>query len=187
MRASRVGVGRVHLISFEQDGALLRELFTHDGVGTVVTRESLENIREAKPDDIAALIALIEPMEQDGILVHRPRELLEREIDHFSIMLHDGIIVGCAALYPHSEEEAELACLAVGPEHREWGYGEQLMKRIESRARKTGIKRLFVLTTRTEHWFVERGFKLGTVDDLPAAKKEMYNYQRRSKVLFKTL
>ena len=187
VRATRTGVGRVHLISYEHDGALLRELFTHDGVGTVVTRESLENIREAKPDDIAALIALIEPMEQDGILVHRPRELLEREIEQFSIMLHDGIIVGCAALYPHSEEEAELACLAVSPEQREWGYGEQLMKRIERRARKMGIKRLFVLTTRTEHWFVERGFKLGTVDDLPAKKRDMYNYQRRSKVLFKTL
>jgi amino-acid N-acetyltransferase len=145
VRASRAGVGRVHLISFEQDGALLRELFTHDGVGTVVTRESLENIREAKPDDIAALIALIEPMEQEGILVHRPRELLEREVEHFSIMLHDGIIVGCAALYPHSEEEAELACLAVSQEHREWGYGEQLMKRIERRARKMGVKRLCVL------------------------------------------
>jgi amino-acid N-acetyltransferase len=187
MRATRAGVGRVHLISYEQDGALLRELFTHDGVGTVVTRESLENIREAKPDDIAALIALIEPMEEEGILVHRPRELLEREIDRFSIMLHDNIIVGCAALYAHSEEEAELACLAVAPDQREWGYGEQLMKRIEKRARKAGVKRLFVLTTRTEHWFVERGFKLGTVDDLPAAKRDMYNYQRRSKVLFKTL
>jgi len=187
VRASRAGVGRVHLIGYEQDGALLRELFTHDGVGTVVTRESLENIREAKPDDIAALIALIEPMELEGILVHRPRELLEREIERFSIMLHDGIIVGCAALYPHSDEEAELACLAVNPDHREWGYGEQLMQRIVRRAKKAGIKRLFVLTTRTEHWFVERGFKVGTVDDLPAAKKEMYNYQRRSKVLFKTL
>lgn len=187
MRATRAGVGRVHLIGFEQDGALLRELFTHDGVGTVVTRESLENIREAKPDDIAALIALIEPMEQEGILVHRPRELLEREIEHFSIMLHDGIIVGCAALYRHSEDEAELACLAVNTDHREWGYGEQLMKRIERRARKLGIKRLFVLTTRTEHWFVERGFKLGKVDDLPANKRDMYNYQRRSKVLFKPL
>jgi len=187
VRASRTGVGRVHLIGFEQDGALLRELFTHDGVGTVVTRESLENIREAKPDDIAALIALIEPMEQEGILVHRPRELLERELDHFSIMLHDGIIVGCAALYQHSEQEAELACLAVSAEHREWGYGEQLMIRIEQRARKAGIKRLCVLTTRTEHWFVERGFKVGTVDDLPANKRDMYNYQRRSKVLFKTL
>ena len=126
-------------------------------------------------------------MEQEGILVHRPRELLEQEIERFSIMLHDGIIVGCAALYQHSEEEAELACLAVNPDHREWGYGEQLMKRILRRARQAGIKRLFVLTTRTEHWFVERGFKLGTVDELPAAKKEMYNYQRRSKVLFKTL
>lgn len=187
VRATRAGVGRVHLISFEQDGALLRELFTHDGVGTVVTRESLENIREAKPDDIAALIALIEPMEEEGILVHRPRELLEREIEQFSIMLHDGIIVGCAALYPHSEDEAELACLAVSHEHREWGYGEQLMQRIEKRARKAGFKRLFVLTTRTEHWFVERGFKLGKVDDLPANKRDMYNYQRRSKVLFKTL
>lgn len=187
VRASRAGVGRVHLIGYQQDGALLRELFTHDGVGTVITRESLENIREAKPDDIAALIALIEPMEQEGILVHRPRELLEREIERFSIMLHDGIIVGCAALYPHSDDEAELACLAVSPEHREWGYGEQLMQRIERRAKKAGFKRLFVLTTRTEHWFVERGFKLGTVDDLPTAKKEMYNYQRRSKVLFKPL
>jgi amino-acid N-acetyltransferase len=187
VRASRAGVGRVHLISFALDGALLRELFTHDGVGTVVTRESLENIREAKPDDIAALIALIEPMEQEGILVQRPRELLEREIEQFSVMLHDGIMVGCAALYPHSEEEAELACLAVSHDHREWGYGEQLMERIFRRAKKMGVKRLFVLTTRTEHWFVERGFKLGTVDDLPAAKKEMYNYQRRSKVLFKTL
>jgi len=187
VRATRAGVGRVHLVGYAEDGALLRELFTHDGVGTVVTREPLENIREAKPDDIAALIALIEPMEQEGILVHRPRELLEREIDQFSIMLHDNIIVGCAALYPHSDDEAELACLAVNQEHREWGYGEQLMKRVERRARKLGIKRLCVLTTRTEHWFVERGFRLGTVDDLPAKKRDMYNYQRRSKVLFKNL
>ncbi|MCL2345377.1 MAG: amino-acid N-acetyltransferase [Desulfobulbus sp.] len=186
-RATRAGVGRVHLIGYAQDGALLRELFTHDGIGTVITRESLENIREAKPDDIAALIALIEPMEEEGILVHRPRELLEREIGHFSIMLHDNIIVGCAALYPHAEDEAELACLAVSPEHREWGYGEQLMKRIERRAKKLGIKRLCVLTTRTEHWFVERGYRLGAVDDLPAKKRDMYNYQRRSKVLFKNL
>src|SRR5574343_595638 len=187
LRARRAGVGRVHLIGFEQDGALLRELFTHDGVRTVITRESLESIREARPDDIGALVALIQPMEEECILVHRPRELLERKIELFSIVEHDGIIVGCAALYGHSDEEAELACLAVNPDHREWGYGEQLMRRIERRARKQGFKRLFVLTTRTEHWFVERGFTLGTVDDLPAQKRQMYNYQRRSKVLFQTL
>ncbi len=187
VRASRAGVGRVHLIGYELDGTLLQELFTHDGVGTVITRESLENIREARPDDIGGLVALIEPMEEEGVLVHRPRELLERELEQFSVIEHDGILVGCAALYRHSDEEAELACLAVHPEHREWGYGEQLMKRIERRARKAGFKRLFVLTTRTEHWFVERGFRVGGVDDLPAKKRDMYNYQRRSKVLFKPL
>jgi amino-acid N-acetyltransferase len=177
----------VHLIGFEHQGALLQELFTHDGVGTVITRESLENIREARPDDIGALIALIEPMEQEGILVHRPRELLERELDRFSIMEHDKIIVGCAAFYRYSDEVAELACLAVHPDHREWGYGEQLLRRVEKRAKKAGVKRLFVLTTRTEHWFVERGFKLAGVDELPDEKRQMYNYKRRSKVLFKRL
>lgn len=187
IRASRHGVGRVHLIGYETDGALLQELFTHDGVGTVITRESLENIREARPDDIGSLIALIEPMEEDGILVHRPRELLEREIDRFSVMEHDGIMVGCAALYCHSKSEGELACLAVNPDHREWGYGEQLLKRIEKRAKQAGIQRLFVLTTRTEHWFVERGFRLAGVDELPEEKRQMYNYKRRSKILFKKL
>ena len=187
VRAARAGVGRVHLIGYDHDGALLQELFTHDGVGTVITRESLENIREARPDDIGSLIALIEPMEQEGILVHRPRELLEREIDHFSVMEHDGIIVGCAALYRHSDEVGELACLAVNTDHREWGYGELLMRRIEVRAKKAGIRKLFVLTTRTEHWFVERGFKIAGVDELPPQKREMYNYQRRSKVLIKSL
>ena len=187
VRASRSGVGRVHLISFEHDGALLRELFTHDGVGTVVTRVSLESIREAKPDDIGALIALIEPMEAEGILVHRPRELLEREIEHFSIMEHDGIVVGCAALYPYGEAQAELACLAVHPQFRRWGYGEQLMKRIEARAREAGIESLFVLTTVTSHWFIERGFSEKSVDELPAEKRLVYNLQRRSKVLMKPL
>ena len=187
VRASRQGVGRVHLIGYERDGALLQEIFTHDGVGTVVTREPLENIREARPDDIGNLIALIEPMEEEGIPVHRPRELLEREIDRFSVMEHDGIIVGCAALYCHGDDVGELACLAVHPDHREWGYGELLMQRVEMRARKAGIHRLFVLTTRTEHWFVERGFRIVKVDELPEQKRGMYNYQRRSKVLCKPL
>lgn len=187
IRASRKGVGRVHLLGYEIDGALLHELFTHDGIGTVITRESLERLREARADDIGALVALIQPMEEQGILVHRPREVLEREIEQFSVIEHDGLIVGCAALYMYSEGVAELACLAVDPEQRQWGYGEQLMRRIEQRAKSRGAKQLFVLTTRTEHWFVERGFRLAPVDELPAQKREMYNYQRRSKVLVKPL
>ena len=187
VRASRAGVGRVHLIGFNEDGTLLQELFSRDGVGTIITRESLEILRDAKPDDIAGLVALIEPLEEDGTLVRRSRELLEREITRFSVVEHDGMIVGCAALYPYGEDQAELACLAVHPHYRRWGYGEQLMKRIETRARAVGIKRLFVLTTRTAHWFRERGFVDQTVDQLPVEKRLLYNMQRRSKVFAKPL
>ena len=187
VRASRSGVGRVHLIGYNEDGPLLRELFTRDGVGTIITRESLETLRDARPDDISGLVALIEPLEEDGTLVRRSRELLEREITRFSVVVHDGLIVGCAALYPYGEDQAELACLAVHPNYRRWGYGEKLMKRIEARARAIGIRRLFILTTVTTHWFKERGFSEQTVDNLPEEKRLVYNLQRRSKVYAKPL
>ena len=187
IRASRSGVGRVHLIGYNEDGTLLRELFTRDGVGTIITRESLETLRDARPDDISGLVALIEPLEEDGTLVRRSRELLEREITRFSLVVHDGLIVGCAALYPYGEDQAELACLAVHPNYRRWGYGEKLMKRIEARARAIGIKRLFILTTVTSHWFKERGFVEQPVDALPEEKRLVYNLQRRSKVYTKPL
>ena len=187
VRASRAGVGRVHLISYKEDGTLLRELFSRDGVGTIITRESLEILRDARPDDISVLVALIEPLEADGTLVRRSRELLEREITRFSVVEHDGLIVGCAALYPYGGDQAELACVAVHPHYRRWGYGEQLLKRIETRARAVGIKRLFVLTTVTAQWFKERGFAEQSVDDLPAEKRLVYNLQRRSKVFAKAL
>ena len=187
VRASRSGVGRVHLISYNEDGALLRELFSRDGVGTIITRESLEILRDARPDDISGLVALLEPLEENGTLVRRSRELLEREISRFSVIEHDGLIVGCAAIYPYGDDQAELACVAVHPHYRRWGYGEQLLKRIETRARVLGIKRLFVLTTVTAHWFKERGFVEQSVDQLPAEKRLLYNMQRRSKVFAKAL
>lgn len=187
VRASRAGVGRVHMIGYDEDGTLLRELFSRDGVGTVITRESLEKLRDARPDDIGGLIALIEPLEEDGTLVRRERDLLEREIGRFSVVEHDGLIVGCAALYPYGEAQGELACLAVHPQFRRWGYGEQLMKRIEVRAKEAGVRNLFVLTTRTAHWFIERGFVEKGVEELPDEKRLVYNLQRRSKVLMKKL
>lgn len=187
VRASRSGVGRVHLIGYNEDGTLLRELFSRDGVGTIITRESLELLRDARPDDISGLVALIAPLEEDGTLVRRSRELLEREITRFSIVEHDGLIVGCAALYPYGDDQAELACVAVHPNYRRWGYGEQLLKHVETRARTLGIKRLFVLTTVTPHWFKERGFVEQSIDQLPAEKRLLYNLQRRSKVFVKPL
>jgi amino-acid N-acetyltransferase len=192
MRACRSGVGRVHFLDRNLDGAMLLEFFTREGVGTVMTRAPLARVREATSDDVGALLALIAPLEADGTLVKRSRERLEMEVDRFSLLDHDGVVIGCAALYPLSivrgePATAELACLAVMPEYRRAGYGDQLLRHIEGRAKALKIKRLCVLTTRTAHWFVERGFSEAGPEALPKARRELYNYQRRSKVLFKNL
>lgn len=187
-RACKQGVSRAHLVSAEVDGALLMELFTHEGVGTLVTRQSLENLRPASIDDVGGIIQLIEPLEEAGVLVRRSRELLEQEIQQFFVAELDGRIVGCVALYSFPEAAAgEMACLAVHPDFRGGGRGEALLSAVEQAARESGLTQLFVLTTRTAHWFIEQGFRLGTPDDLPGPRKEMYNWQRRSKVLLKPL
>jgi len=188
VKACRGGVARAHMLGYAQDGGLLVELFTHDGVGTMVALEDLEKMRDATADDVGGIIKLIEPLEADGTLVKRPRELIEREIDRFTVLEHDGFIFGCAALYPFpARKVGELACLTVHPQYQGYGDGERLMKRIEAKARAAGIERLFVLTTRTAHFFIKRGFRTATVDDLPPARQNMYNWQRRSQVLIKTI
>lgn len=188
IKAVRNGVARAHLIDRDLDGGLLLEFFTRAGVGTVIAREQLARIRQATPEDIGSIIGIIAPLESDGTLVKRSRELLEREIGRFAVIEHDDVAVGCAALYPFSDEAAaELACVAVVPEYRRHGYGDQIMSYMESRARSAGLKRLFVLTTRTAHWFVERGFVEAGIDALPQQKRELYNLQRMSKVLIKNL
>lgn len=186
--ASRAGVSRVHLLGREQDGALLLELFTHEGVGSMVTADKLERLRAAGTDDLGGILQLIEPLEADGTLVRRGRELLEREIDRFFVIEHDRVIVGCAALYPFpAGRAAELACLAVHPDYHRHGYGEKLLEHVEAHARKRRLKRLFVLTTRAAHWFIERGFSETGVASLPEPRRSLYNLQRRSKVLAKSL
>jgi amino-acid N-acetyltransferase len=187
-RACRDGVGRVHFLNRKTDGAMLMEFFTRDGVGTVMTSAPLARLRQATHDDVGAVLGLIAPLEADGTLVKRGRELIDAEIERFSVVEHDGVIVGCAALYPFSNEKAgELACVAVMPEYRRCGYGEQLCQHIEARARKMKLKRLFVLTTRTAHWFTERGFAETGVAALPDLKRDLYNFRRKSKVLIKAL
>jgi amino-acid N-acetyltransferase len=182
------GVKRAHLISRHRDGALLSELFTREGVGTLVTPAPLETLRSATIDDVGGILGLIEPLERDGILVRRSRELLEIEIDRFLVLESDGVIAGCAALYPFPEEQAaELACLAVSADFRGRGFGDLLLAEAEKRGKKSGFKQLFVLTTRTEHWFEERGFVDSSPDHLPRSKQALYNYKRKSKVLQKSL
>jgi len=188
VRASRSGVPRVHIVPFELDGSALLEIFTHDGVGTMVSTENLETLREATIEDVGGILKLIEPLEADGTLVKRGRELIEREIDYFSVIEHDGVIFGCAALYPFpAEKMAEMACLTVNPDVQSQGDGERILKHMENRARAAGFSKLFVLTTRTAHWFLKRGFVHATVDDLPKDRQHMYNWQRKSLVLIKQL
>lgn len=188
VRACEQGVKRAHLISGHLDDALLLELFTHRGVGTLLTPDPLETLRPARPDDIGGILRLIEPLEADGTLVKRDRGLLEREMNRFAVLDHDGIVIACGALYPFPDERAgELACLAVHSDFRNQGAGERLLREIEARARRLKFKRLFVLTTRAEHWFVERGFTEENVDVLPRQKRALYNYRRRSVVLIKRL
>jgi len=188
VEALRGGVRRAHLISRNVPGALLIELFTHDGSGTMITADKVVQLRQAAVDDIGGILQLLEPLEADGTLVRRGRELFEREIDRFAVIDHDGVIVGCAALYPFPSAKAgELAGLAVRPDYRKEGYGERLMRYVEGRARQQKMKKLFVLTTRATHWFQERGFAKAGMSALPKERKALYNYQRRSKILVKPL
>ncbi|MFC3108191.1 amino-acid N-acetyltransferase [Undibacterium arcticum] len=188
IKACHNGVPRTHIVPFSIDGSALLELFTHDGVGAMISHENLESLREATIEDVGGIIKLIEPLEADGTLVKRGRELIEREIDYFSVIEHDGVIFGCAALYPFpAEKMAEMACLTVNPEVQAQGDGERILKHLENRARAAGFTKLFVLTTRTAHWFLKRGFAHATVDALPKDRLHMYNWQRKSQVLIKQL
>lgn len=190
--ASMNGVNRVHLISYAHDGALLEELFTRDGSGTLITDAHYEDVRMATIQDVGGLINLLRPLEEEGILVYRSRERLENEIEQFAVIERDGMILACAALYPipttgNELRSAEIACVAVDPSYRKSNRGSQILNYLEDKARSMGIQRLFILTTRTAHWFLEQGFEQSSVDDLPDARQALYNYQRNSLVCKKSL
>ncbi len=186
--ACRGGVKRVHLLSRKTDGALLLELYTRDGVGTLVTAENYEGLRTASIDDIGGIMELISPLEEQGVLVKRSREQLELDINNFTVIERDGMIIACAAMFSFAKTgAAELACLAVHQDYQTQGRGDDLMQHIEWQARKKHMKKLFTLTTQAMHWFIERGFTECNADDLPMEKKSLYNYQRNSKVLCKPL
>jgi amino-acid N-acetyltransferase len=180
------GVQRAQLISYETDGALLTELFTRDGLGTMIYSGQYEQLRVASINDVAGILELIRPLEEKGILVRRSRELLETEINRFHVMDKDGTIIACAALYPYGDT-AELSCVATHPDYRNGGRAAALLQQMENQARKQHIKRLFLLTTQTAHWFIEQGFVQGKLEDLPVQKQLLYNYQRNSKIFIKAL
>ncbi|WP_299496498.1 amino-acid N-acetyltransferase [uncultured Shewanella sp.] len=182
--ACRNGVARCHFISYLDNGALLQEMFSRDGVGTQIVTESAERLRRASIRDIGGILDLIRPLEEQGILVRRSREQLEMEIEQFMLIERDSLVIGCAAFYPFEEDNAgEFACLVVHPEYRDADRGSLLLNNIIGQARVRGYSRLFALTTRSIHWFLEHGFQIVEVNELPEKKKQLYNYQRKSKIL----
>jgi amino-acid N-acetyltransferase len=186
--ACRSGVKRVHILERKLNGALLKELFTRDGIGTLITAEPYEETRTASIDDVGGLLELIEPLEKRGVLVRRSRELLETEIDAFTLMERDGMAIACAALFPYPRESmAELACVVVHPDYRGSDRGDRLLDYMENKAHQQGIERLFILTTQTAHWFVERGFEKADLDNLPMRKLALYNYRRNAKLFIKKI
>lgn len=190
MAACKKGVSRCHLVSCQDDGSLLMELYTRNGKGALITKQPYDSLRQARIDDVVGILDLLEPLEQKGVLVKRSRELLESEINHFMVNELDGKIIGCAALYPFEEGDchmAELACVAIDKNYRQQARGEHLLFVVENEARSIGVEKLFVLTTSTAHWFIERGFKAASTEDLPKQKQSLYNYQRNSQVFIKEL
>lgn len=186
--AVKRGVPRAHLVPYPLDGSVLLEIFTHDGVGTMVVEDKLDDLRPATLDDVGAILQLIEPLEADGTLVPRGRAVVEREVERFTVLEHDGIIYGCVSITPYlTDSMVEMSCLIVQSDWQGEGEGELLLRHAETRARTLGATHLFVLTTRTSHWFIKRGFAQGSVSDLPKEKQAQYNRSRNSLVFIKKL
>lgn len=185
--ACRQGVHRTHLLSYAEDGALIEELFTHDGSGTLISHDPYEEIRKATVDDIVGLMELLEPLEAQGILIKRGKERLEQDLEYFTVIERDGMILGCGALYPLDDKSAEVASLAIHPNYRSGSRGSDLLMFLEQQARSQGLYTIFALTTRTIHWFLEHGFSETSVEALPPARQERYHNGRNSKVLQKQL
>ena len=188
VQASRKGVARIHFINQSRDGSLMQELFSRDGVGTMLTDLPFDDLRTATIDDIGGILELIQPLEEKGILVRRSREKLEMEVDDYTVLIRDGAVIACAALHVYpGETAAELACVAVHEDYQKMTRGKDLYLKAESDAIAKGVKKLFVLTTQATHWFLEQGFVEASVEELPVTRKQLYNYQRNSKVLVKNI
>ncbi|EAW41767.1 N-acetylglutamate synthase [marine gamma proteobacterium HTCC2080] len=187
-RACEQGVSRAHFLSYAHNGALIEELFSHDGAGTLVSEAVFEQHRRASIDDIAGVLDLVKPLEETGVLVRRSRERFEQEITNFTVLERDGRVLACAALYPfEGTQTAEIACIATHPDYRNSGRGMHLLELLQTQAQEQGIRQLFVLTTQTTHWFIEQGFVDASLDQLPSERQALYNLQRNSKVLIKSL
>ncbi|MFI3221073.1 MAG: amino-acid N-acetyltransferase, partial [Methylococcales bacterium] len=183
IQSCQAGIERVHLINRAVNGALLLELFSRDGIGTLISSTAFEELRSATLNDIGGILELIKPLEQQGILAKRSREKIEMEIADYIVLERDGLIIACIALHSDLNGQfAAIACLAVHADYRGAARGNRLLSAAYQKAKQLKLKSLFVLSTQTMHWFIERGFLLSELNSLPEPLKVLYNPQRNSKI-----
>ncbi|XP_008795648.2 probable amino-acid acetyltransferase NAGS1, chloroplastic isoform X1 [Phoenix dactylifera] len=184
----RGGAQRVHIVDGTLSGALLLELFTRDGVGTMVASNVYEGTRNARLADFPGIRRLIQPLEVSGALVRRTDEELLKQLDSFIVVERDGSIIACAALFPFFDEKCgEIAAIVVSPECRGHGQGDKLLDYIEKKASYLGLEKLFLLTTRAADWFVRRGFSECSIESIPDERRKKINFLRGSKYYMKNL
>eukprot|EP00752_Nemacystus_decipiens_P001827 g1764.t1 len=182
------GVARAHVVP-PASGALLQELYTRDGAGLLISRDIYDGIRPANPGDIPGIREIIGPLEEAGVLVQRPPEQLEADIlrNEYFVITRDESVLGVAFFKRYGQDHAEVGCMAIHRNYRKRGWGEAMLSYLERVALASSVKHLFVLSTVTMQWFVERGFEESQVSDLPPERRKTYNWERMSKIYHKTL
>jgi len=181
IRACRLGVERVHIVDSRIEGAVLRELFSNLGVGTMVYADEYESIRPLKTGDVTEVLRLMGPLMEKGILLQRNAEHILEKIDDYVVYEVDGSVHACGALHDWGEAQGEIAALATDPNYTDLGLGRRIVGFLIDRARNRGFRRVFELPTRTHDWFEYLGFREIPVEALPEKKRRVYNQERRSK------
>jgi amino-acid N-acetyltransferase len=182
IEASKTGVERVHIVDGWEEGVILSELFSNFGAGTMVYADEYEAIRGIRNSDIPDMLRLMEPLMQKGILRRRNAEDIQKKKDDYVVFVIDGTVHGCAALHEWGGGQAEIAALVAGPAYSERGIGRRLVRYLIEKAKRSALRRVFVLTVSTQDWFETLGFSEAAVDTLPEAKLRNYNHERKSKI-----
>jgi amino-acid N-acetyltransferase len=182
LRASKAGVERVHLIDARESGAVLRELFSNLGSGTMIYADEYESIRPLKTKDIADILRIMEPLMKQGVLIRRNSQDIQDYKQDYAVFEIDSSVHACGALHDWGAGQGEIAAVATDPAYTEMGLGRRIVRYLIDRAERQGLSRVFVLTTQTQDWFEFLGFREDPVENLPELKRKNYDRTRKSKV-----
>jgi amino-acid N-acetyltransferase len=183
LKACRRGTERAHVVDGRMEGAILREIFSNLGVGTMVYGNDYESIRPMKADDIGDVLRLMQPLMEEGILIKRTEDdLMERHGD-FVVYSIDEVVHACGSLHDYGEGQGEIAAIATNPVYSHLSMGRKILSYLVEKASRVGMTRVFALTTRTVDWFEQLGFVEADLETLPAKKRDSYNHARKSRIL----